>query len=413
MSTVPEVRTGRFPRSTIEEAVRPAEEDAPKRRGFGLCLSGGGYRATLYHLGAARRLHELGALDRVDTISSVSGGSIFAAKLADLAMERGWDDGLLIEDFDEVAEPVRKLTRHDLRTTSMVWPGPGAKHVQNLLTRYGTRNRLRDLPKRPDFVFCATDMTYGICWEFSRTMSGSYEFRDAEDPDDWPVAFAVAASACFPPLFRPLPVHSRLVGTDKKIGRKQVEPDGHRSTYLSDGGVYDNLGLEPVWKKRAQVLVSDAGAPMEKATYRNRPIKGLLRYGTVARGQTRALRLRIFNTQLEGNVYDGAYWDIGTRDHEPAVGYSKDLIDKHIQWIRTDLDRFTKDEQKILENHGYWSVEEQFCRDRVRDQLGAILADTVPEPKAPHEEFMDEDRVRQALSHSKSRFWLPRMLHLD
>src|SRR6185503_1159744 len=111
MSTVPDakVRTGRFPRPTTEEAVQPAKKDEPKRHGFGLCLSGGGYRATLYHLGAARRLHELGALNRVDTISSVSGGSIFAAMLADLAMAHKWNNGLAIENFDELADRVRKL----------------------------------------------------------------------------------------------------------------------------------------------------------------------------------------------------------------------------------------------------------------------------------------------------------------
>jgi NTE family protein len=31
---------------------------------------------------------------------------------------------------------------------------------------------------------------------------------------------------------------------------------------LSDGGVYDNLGLETVWKRYKTVLVSDAGGRM-------------------------------------------------------------------------------------------------------------------------------------------------------
>ena len=47
-----------------------------------LCLSGGGYRAALFHLGAVRRLNELGVLSKIETISSVSGGSILAAHLA-------------------------------------------------------------------------------------------------------------------------------------------------------------------------------------------------------------------------------------------------------------------------------------------------------------------------------------------
>ena len=49
---------------------------------IGLALSGGGYRAAAYHIGALRALHKLGMLDKVDVISSVSGGSIIAAYYA-------------------------------------------------------------------------------------------------------------------------------------------------------------------------------------------------------------------------------------------------------------------------------------------------------------------------------------------
>lgn len=43
-----------------------------------LALSGGGYRAMLFHVGALWRLNELGELGRLTHISSVSGGSIAA-----------------------------------------------------------------------------------------------------------------------------------------------------------------------------------------------------------------------------------------------------------------------------------------------------------------------------------------------
>ena len=46
---------------------------------IGLALSGGGYRAAAYHVGTLRTLHKLGILEKVDVISSVSGGSITAA----------------------------------------------------------------------------------------------------------------------------------------------------------------------------------------------------------------------------------------------------------------------------------------------------------------------------------------------
>ena len=49
--------------------------------GQALCLSGGGYRAAIFHLGALLRLHELGVLRGLDLVSSVSGGSIASAWL--------------------------------------------------------------------------------------------------------------------------------------------------------------------------------------------------------------------------------------------------------------------------------------------------------------------------------------------
>lgn len=51
------------------------------RSGIGICLSGGGFRASLFHLGAVRRLHELGVLQKARWISSVSGGSILTGHL--------------------------------------------------------------------------------------------------------------------------------------------------------------------------------------------------------------------------------------------------------------------------------------------------------------------------------------------
>jgi NTE family protein len=50
-------------------------------KGIALCLSGGGYRAMLFHLGTLWRLNELGYLKKLNRISSVSGGSITAVVL--------------------------------------------------------------------------------------------------------------------------------------------------------------------------------------------------------------------------------------------------------------------------------------------------------------------------------------------
>jgi predicted acylesterase/phospholipase RssA len=52
------------------------------REGWALCLSGGVFRAALFHLRALRRLNEVGHLVTLQTFSSVSGGSIINGLLA-------------------------------------------------------------------------------------------------------------------------------------------------------------------------------------------------------------------------------------------------------------------------------------------------------------------------------------------
>jgi len=58
-----------------------SEPIAAPKRDVGLCLSGGGYRAAVFHLGSLIRLNEAGLLRRLRTVSSVSGGSIIAGLL--------------------------------------------------------------------------------------------------------------------------------------------------------------------------------------------------------------------------------------------------------------------------------------------------------------------------------------------
>src|SRR5438105_1009666 len=89
--------------STAAQVYLPAP--VAERSGMALCLSGGGFRAALFHLGALRRLNEVGILSQISTFSSVSGGSILAAHLA--SRLRPWpNEGEVVPDWEEkVAQP--------------------------------------------------------------------------------------------------------------------------------------------------------------------------------------------------------------------------------------------------------------------------------------------------------------------
>lgn len=156
-------------------------ETQKSRRGIALCLSGGGYRATLFHLGALRRLHELGVLQSPNfrSISSVSGGSIASAFVARALVGTG---GAWPADFGEAIEkPMLALTQRDLRTGALarkllpwnLFKGAFAigEVIESLEKSLG-RIRLSALPNTPEFIFCATQMATGASWTFTREESG-------------------------------------------------------------------------------------------------------------------------------------------------------------------------------------------------------------------------------------------------
>ena len=94
-----------------------------ERAGIGVCFSGGGYRASLFHAGAVRRLNEVGLLTRADTITSVSGGSIMTAQLATYRRGIGdeWEAGRPAPRFDQgFAEPLRRFTQRNIRTRAVL-----------------------------------------------------------------------------------------------------------------------------------------------------------------------------------------------------------------------------------------------------------------------------------------------------
>ncbi len=388
-----------------------------------LCLSGGGFRAALFHLGGLRRLNEVGLLSQVDTITSVSGGSILSAHLADRL--RPWpESGTSIPDpvwEREVANPFKKFARRNLRTWPILnrllpwnwlWDSTGAETLTRQYERRLTHMRLSDLPARPRFIFCATDLVFGVNWVFDsevlRTQKGRVGDCQAgyhRPFPNWPVARAVAASSCFPPVFNPLPIALRPEqlrhGAYRKEGRAQIVA-GIR---INDGGTYDNLGLEPVWKDHAVILVSDGGA-----TFDPEADTGLLwrlqRYISVVDNQARELRKRwLIAGFLERELY-GTYWGIGSvgaHYHSSLRHYPEALVDDRISEIRTDMDAFSEAEIAVLENHGYMLADAAIQRHVVPliDE-GTVprLRWTVRKPLIPNRGWMDPVLVAGALSKS-------------
>jgi NTE family protein len=387
-------------------------EPRRQRQGVALCLSGGGVRAALFHLGALRRLHELGILSQVDTVSSVSGGSIVAAHLADRIPS--WPElGDTVAQWDEaVAAPFRSFVRRNHRTGPVLrrllpsnWRRPGTA-IEALAATFQhqlTSLKLSELPERPRFVFSATDMAFGTYWIFERDRFGNFLAGYGTPTPEWTVARAAAASSCFPPVFDPMPLHLEphqlRGGTARQTNRDELVS----RLCLTDGGVYDNLGLEPVWKTAKIVLVSDGGAPFG---FRSDPgtIRRLFRYTSIIGNQAAAIRKRWLISSLATGRLEGAYWGVGstTERHGASEGYPRDLVTDIIARVRTDLDAFSRAETRVLENHGYLMADAAIQR-RVPHLIRVHAPLAVPYP-----DWMDGERVRNALRSSDARTFLGR-----
>ena len=403
----------------VDFPIPDSETETPpsKRRGIGLCLSGGGFRATLFHLGAIHRLFELGIATRpdFDTITSVSGGSLTAAQWA-IAEAQAKAENRPLDFTRDIARPLQALTSRDIRTGAMTkkfllpWNWfRGAFVIDAMIDKFEDafgKGTLNLLPDHPRFVFCGTDMAFGANFVFERDRVGSY-LAGYAPPEGFTLAQAVAASACFPPLFGPLRIdraHERFRGGRAKgvsaDERKQILED----LRVTDGGVYDNMGLEPVWKSHRVVLVSDAGGLMDAEADKNFFWR-IQRYQSIQDTQARALRKRFLISGYTQGTINGAYFGVASSPTHYAgaqdPGYSKAFAMDVIRNIRTDLDAFSEVEQAVLMNHGYALVDAA-VRTHVPELIPTDAAFALPFPAfAPS--TTTEDELKPRLAGSEKR----------
>lgn len=334
------------------------------RPGTALCLSGGGYRAMLFHLGALWRLVELDHLRKLDRVSSVSGGSITAGVLG-----LKWDalrvdqPGVLERFVTEVVTPIREVADETIDRGAILGGllNPFKSTSDEVVGDY---NRLlfgdatlQALPEHPRFVINATSVQTGALFRFSRPYLADYRVGMVKSPEV-EIAVAVAASSAFPPVLSPLKL-TLPADAWTRTGRPGEEL--HHGRYLTDvvltdGGVYDNLGLETAWKSIETVLVSNGGGKMgPDEDPDSNWAQHSLRVNELIDNQVRSLRVRQVMAAFAAGR-PGAYWGIRTElDALTAPGRLACPIDKirELAATKTRLARMPSDLQERLINWGY------------------------------------------------------------
>lgn len=367
----------------------PSKEDFPDKR-TGLALSGGGFRAALYHCGTLIRLNELGYLPKLDRITSVSGGSIVSGRLA-VAWDRlNFDaNGTADNLTDEVVDPLRKFCRRKLDVRSVVAQilPFGQNAVGKLIEAYDELfegAKLDALPKRPNFIIMSTNLQTGRNVRFSDVHIADYLLGEILDVSRFRLSQAVAASSAFPPVLSPVTLLIPNGAWSPMEGAKLFgQSEYSKKLRLTDGGVYDNLGLERI-DHLGTVLCSDAGAPFSMGgIFKALSPKQVLRALDIATDQSRGLRKRHLIGQAKTRGQSVAYWGID----QPEMSSSPEgtiprteAIKSELAHMRTRLNPFSAKEQGRLINWGYASCDERIRRYLLPD---APPPTGLPEPDWP------------------------------
>ncbi|MDF2191177.1 patatin-like phospholipase family protein [Paraflavitalea sp. CAU 1676] len=368
---------------------------------LGLSLSGGGYRAAAFHMGTLRKLHEMGVLEKVDVMSTISGGSITGAYYClhnkdfaafDKYMTEALGSKNVIKQvflsftfirtvlfFLLFLVPAVYVLFSAYAWLSLILIGlmlylfvrfqfaifPVSKEIERAYNKFFYEEAtLSRLTEKPLLAIGSTNLQSARPFTFSRLKmeDSSYAFMDPAvrfKQEEFPVARAVMASSCVPFAFTPVHIDKQFYVNPADTLR--VEPQ------LVDGGVYDNQGIHKITQRGSIyacdiVITSDAGNKLPfQGSYNNLLIL-LIRTMDV-------FMARIKNFQMTQDLYDNtelgnrqiAYLSLGWNLEQCIPGFIDNLAkgkitDEVIQahqfkeeWVK-DPQRYRTELTTYLEN---------------------------------------------------------------
>ncbi len=266
-------------------------------RKIGLSLSGGGYRASAFHLGTLNKLQEMGILKEVDVISTISGGSIIGAYYC---LEKDnyaqFSSGLYqaLQQKSVIQKLLLSGTFFQLILFVLLLLGPAfyflftdrpwlflvmlvlffflllkfqfrifpvSERIEKIYDSFFYKEKtLGQLPAHPVLVIGSTNLQTARAFTFSKAwmQDSTYQYMDPPvkfHAEGFPISRAVMASSCVPFAFTPIKIHPEFFRTAADANR--VHP------LLVDGGVYDNQGIHKIVQKGSyacsHIITSDAG----------------------------------------------------------------------------------------------------------------------------------------------------------
>ena len=347
----------------------------------GLALSGGGFRASLFHLGVLARLAEMDVLRFVEVLSTVSGGSIVGAHYyleVQHVLERRPDRQITREDYIRIVRRVQRKFFHGVRKNLRMRALSNlACNLRMLMTDSYTRShRLGELYERelfahvtddkqrgdrtmpqllvapaavtgggfnpkfsnwrrrakvPVLLLNATSLNSGHNWQFTASWMGEPPgLFDPEADIDANVRYrrlyygeAPTKSLKAYRLGYAVAASACVPGLFEPLVLKGLYPG--RTVRLVDGGVHDNQGVEALLDEGCTlILCSDASGQMEDVERPSDTFIGVpLRSNSILQDRVREAEYQDLRGRVENRALQGLFF----------IHLKKDLNVAPLDWI--------------------------------------------------------------------------------
>jgi len=272
---------------------------------IGLALSGGGYRAAVFHLGVLKKLHELNVLEKITSLSTVSGGSIVGAYylLNKDNFNNFYNDfkdklriniqyklyGFLFVIYLILFTSIYLVLSSSSDSLSIIYIFlfsvigplvlilllffkliPANSILKMIYDKYFfNESKLSDLPNEPIIYINSTNIETGNILSFSKNsiIDNGYPYFEGINrelllnPHSVNISYAVTASSAFSPMFAPL-----------KFNRSNFKYSNDYEVFkplLIDGGIYDNQGIHRFIESKDTspydiIICSDCALPYKR-----------------------------------------------------------------------------------------------------------------------------------------------------
>lgn len=314
-----------------------------KPENIGIALSGGGIRAMLFHLGLFKWLAKQNLFEEVKKISTVSGASLCVGMIySHNNLEWPTSEIFLSKTFPLIKNSMQA----DIQSSTILdllkppWNRNANNILANVLERkWAVRGNLQQLSGEVMWYINCTTFETGKRFRFCKNEMGDYTLGYVKKPNI-PISEIMAASAGFPILIGPYAIKMsdyKWESWDSK--NKSWTLPKLKRIHLWDGGVYDNLGLESIFRHKKgkpsdgleYIIVSNASKPLgELVRQKIRHDKNLQRIVEIAADQVSSLRTQIVMNFIE-TTKKGMFLKIGnTADYIAVKSKCSDSLRKNL-----------------------------------------------------------------------------------